>query len=161
MNLFESAPAWLAWILVILLVAAAAEDAVRLRISNFLCLGVIVAALAAMAIAGFETSLWQNALVFAALLAGGTMLFGRGMFGGGDVKLLAALGLWCDLEATLVMLSGVFISGGILALVVLAARMLAPAAAAGRMVFLQPGGGIPYGVAIAAGGILALALIRG
>src|SRR5215212_178927 len=99
MNLFESAPSWLAWLLAALLVAAAAEDAVRLRISNMTCLAVLAAALVGMAVSGFEISVWQNVLVFAALLAGGTFLFGRGMFGGGDVKLMAALGLWCDLHA--------------------------------------------------------------
>lgn len=161
MNLFESAPLWLAWALAALLVAAAAEDAVRLRISNILCLAVLAAAVAAMAIGGFEISLWQNALVFAALLAGGTFLFGRGLFGGGDVKLLAALGLWCNLSAAVAMLSGVFISGGILAVIILAARTFAPAAAATRIVILKPRGGIPYGVAIAAGGLLSLALQRG
>lgn len=161
MNLFELAPEWLAWILAVLLVAAAIQDAIQLKISNLLCLGVIAAAIAAMAVSGFEASVWQNALVFAALLTAGTLLFAKGMFGGGDVKLLAALGLWCDLQAAVTMLSGVFISGGVLALVVLGARMVAPAGIAGRMVFLQPGGGIPYGVAIAAGGILTLVLQRG
>ena len=161
MNLFESAPLWLAWALAALLVAAAAEDAVRLKISNVLCLSVLAAAIAAMAISGFEISLWKNALVFAALLAGGTFLFGRGLFGGGDVKLLAALGLWCNLDAAIAMLSGVFISGGVLALVILAVRTFAPAAAAAHIVILKPRGGIPYGVAIAAGGLLSLALYRG
>ena len=161
MNLFELAPSWLAWVLAALLLAAAGEDAVRLKISNLLCLSVLLAAIAAMVISGFEADVWQNLLVFAALLAGGTFLFGRGLFGGGDVKLLAALGLWCNLGAAVAMLSGVFISGGILAIVVLAVRTFAPAAAAERIVILKPKGGIPYGVAIAAGGLLSLALYRG
>lgn len=158
MNLLASAPEWLAWCLAILLIAAAAEDAARLKISNFLCLGVLAGAIVAVAVAGFETSLWQNALVFAALLTGGTLLFARGKIGGGDVKLFAALGLWCDLNAAVTMMSSVFISGGALALLVLAIRRFAPAGAAARAVVLKPGGGIPYGVAIAGGGLIALAL---
>ena len=160
MNLFATAPLWLAWLLAALLVAAAAEDAVRLRISNILCLGVFAAAIVAIIVQGPEISLWQNALVFAAILAAGTLLFGRGKIGGGDVKLLAALGLWCNLDAALIMMSGVFISGGVLALLVLAARTFAPAGASARVVVLKPGGGIPYGVAIAAGALLTLVFYR-
>jgi prepilin peptidase CpaA len=160
-NLLASSPGWLAWCLVILLVAAAIEDAVRLRISNFLCAGVLVGALIAMPLAGFEFALWQNALVFAVLLGAGTVAFGKGWMGGGDVKLMAALGLWCDLNAALTLISGIFISGGVLALIVLGARSFAPAAASVRSVVLKPGGGIPYGVAIAAGALIALVMTRG
>ena len=158
MNLLASAPVWLIWFLIILLIVAAAEDAVRLKISNVLCLGVLAAAVVAMALAGLETSLWQNALVFAVLLAAGTLLFGLGKVGGGDVKLLAAVGLWCDLGAALTMVPSVLISGGVLALLILAVRTFAPAAASARIVVLKPGGGIPYGVAIAAGALLTLAI---
>lgn len=161
MNLLASAPFWLAMILAALLVAAAAEDAIRLRISNILCLAVFAGAFVAMAVTGPETSLWQNALVFAVLLAIGTLLFGKGWMGGGDVKLMAALGLWCDFGAAVTMLTSVLLSGGVLALIILGARTLAPAGAGGRVVVLKPGGGIPYGVAIAAGGLIVLALSRG
>lgn len=161
MNLFESAPEWLAWLLAALLIAAAAEDAVRLKISNILCFGVLAAAIAAMLLSGPDISLWQNALVFTVLLAGGTLLFSWGKMGGGDVKLMATLGLWCNIPSALNLLLGVFLSGGVLALLILGARMFAPAAAARRVVVLRPGSGIPYGVAIAAGGLIALALHRG
>ena len=160
MNLLAAAPTWLAWCLAALLVAAAIEDAVRMRISNVLCLAVFVGAIVAMIAGGLEVTLWQNALVFTALLGAGTVLFGMGKMGGGDVKLFAALGLWCSLDAALIMVCGVLISGGVLALLVLAVRTFAPAAAAARVVVLKPGGGIPYGVAIAAGGLLTLALLR-
>ena len=160
-NLFESAPEWLVWLLAALLVAAAVEDAVRLKISNILCLGVLAGAIAAMGFSGPDISLWQNALVFTVLLAGGTFLFSLGKMGGGDVKLMATLGLWCDIPSSLNLLLGVFLSGGVLALLILGARMFAPAAAGRRVVVLRPGSGIPYGVAIAAGGLIALALHRG
>lgn len=161
MNLFESAPAWLAVVLAALLVAAAVEDAVRLRISNLLCAGVLAAALIAMAMAGLEATLWQNALVFAALLGVGTLFFGRGWMGGGDVKLLAALGLWCNLPTAVFLLTSVFLSGGVLALLILGARTFAPAGAAARIDVLKPRAGIPYGIAIAAGAVLTLWMQRG
>ena len=161
MNLFETAPEWLAWILVALLAAAALQDAIRLKISNILCLGVLVCGLIAIGLAGLDTSLWQNALVFAVLLAGGTLLFGAGKMGGGDVKLLAAVGLWSNFSAALTMLSIVFISGGILALAILGGRVIAPAGAAQRVAIMKPGSGIPYGIAIAAGAMATLALSQG
>lgn len=160
MNLFESAPLWLAWVLGALLVLAALEDAIRLRISNILCLAVLIGALIAMFMAGLEISLWQNTIVFAALLGGGTLLFAKGMFGGGDVKLLATVGLWCDLTTAFFMLTCVFLSGGALAILILGARTFAPAGAAARVVILRPRAGIPYGIAIAAGALITLGLQR-
>ena len=51
-------------------------------------------------------------------------MFAAGKLGGGDVKLLAATGLWFDFHGALWMLICVAISGGILALVVLILRMI-------------------------------------
>ena len=161
MNLFASAPLWLAWFLAALLVAAAIEDAVRMKISNLLSLGVFVAAIVAIALAGLETALWQNAVVFAVLLVGGTLLFGTGKMGGGDVKLMAAVGLWCSLTAALTLVPSVFIAGGVLALAIIGARVIAPKGAGARVIVLKPGSGIPYGIAIAAGALITLALSRG
>src|SRR5687767_13711946 len=101
-----------------------------------------------MALAGFECGLRLNALLLAVLIGAGTVAFGKGWMGGGDVKLMAAVGLWCHLNAALTLISGIFISGGVLAWIVLGARSFAPAAASVRSVVLKPGGGIPYGVAI-------------
>jgi prepilin peptidase CpaA len=160
MNLLATAPTWLAWCLAALLVAAAIEDAVRMRISNVLCLAVFAAAIVAMFIGGLEIALWQNALVFAALLGAGTLLFGMGKMGGGDVKLLAAVGLWCSLKTALTLLPAVFITGGLLALIVVAARTIAPKGAGGRIIVLKPGSGIPYGIAIAVGALVTMAIYR-
>ena len=161
MNLAAGAPLWLALLLTVLLVAAAAEDAARLRISNVTVLLVIVAAVAAAVVVGPRLPLWQNAAVFAALLAVGTPLFAAGKLGGGDVKLLAAVGLWFDLGGAGRMRVAVRLAGGLLALLILAARL--PNWSEGarrRVVVLRPGGGIPYGVAIAAGALIAMALQR-
>ncbi|MBA3511805.1 prepilin peptidase [Sphingomonas sp.] len=161
MNLFASAPLWLAWCLAALLIAAAIEDAVRMKISNVVSLAVFVAAIVAMAVGGLEIALWQNALVFAVLLAGGTLLFGAGKMGGGDVKLMAGVGLWCSLTTAFTLLPIVFITGGLLALIILAARTIAPKGSGVRVIVLKPGSGIPYGIAIAAGALITLALSRG
>ena len=161
MNLAAEAPQWLALLLSLLLIAAAAEDAVRLRISNFTVLLVIVGAIAAAVAVGPEIGLWQNLAVFAGVLAVGTPLFAAGKLGGGDVKLFAAAGLWFDLLGAAGLLLAVALSGGVLALLILLARTLKwSEAARRRVVVLRPGGGIPYGVAIAAGALIAMALQR-
>lgn len=161
MNLAAEAPQWLALLLTLLLVGAAAEDAVRLRISNVTVLLVIGGAIAAAIVAGPEFRLWQNLAVFAGVLAAGTPLFAAGKLGGGDVKLFAAAGLWFDLLGAAGLLLAVALSGGVLALLILLARMPNWSEdARRRVVALRPGGGIPYGVAIAAGTVITMALQR-
>ena len=161
MNLAVEAPQWLALLLTVLLLAAAAEDSVRLRISNVTVLLVMVTAVIAAVVVGPELALWQNVAVFAALLAVGTLMFAAGKLGGGDVKLLAAVGLWFDLKGALWMLLDVVLAGGVLAIMIIALRSLGwSEKMRRRAVILRPDGGIPYGVAIAAGALIAMALQR-
>lgn len=156
MNLVPHAPAWLLIVLVLLLVAAAIEDAVRLRISNLTSGAVVLTALAAMLLAGPSAGLWQNALVFVLLLAVGTWMFAAGHIGGGDVKLLAALGLWVDLKGAVGLLATVFLAGGLLAIVYLARRMMAKGVRGARRGDTKDAG-IPYGLAIVAGSSIVFA----
>ena len=144
MNLITSAPPWLIAVLAAALAAAAIEDFVRRRISNITCLAVLLTALAAMALHGLSLDLWQNAVVFLVLLVVGTALFAANQMGGGDVKLIACLGLWMDTSAGIWLLALIFISGGILALIYIAARY----ARSDRSKISK---GIPYGLAIVAG----------
>ena len=161
MNLTAEAPQWLALILAILLIAAAAEDAVRLRISNVTVGLVLISAIVAAIMAGPELRLWQNLVVFLALLAVGTPMFAAGKLGGGDVKLLASAGLWFDFAGALWLLIAVALAGGVLALLVLVIRSFNwSEGIRRRVVLLRPGGGIPYGVAIAAGALIAMAFQR-
>lgn len=149
MNLISLAPLWLLALLACVLAAAAIEDAARFRISNMFPLGVAAGAFIAAAFHGPSLDLWQNAVVLIAILALGTAAFAAGLLGGGDVKLLAAIGLWLDLRSAVTLVALVFIAGGILALVYLAVRL-----ARGRG--LDRKGRVPYGIAI---GLGALALI--
>ena len=162
MKLVADAPLWLVLVLTLLLVAAALEDAARLRISNLTCLLIVGAAFAAIAIAGPKPALWQNIVVFGALLAAGTALFASGRLGGGDVKLLAASGLWFDIRSGTAMLVTVMLAGGVLALLILGLRLFNWSdSAIARVRLLKPKGGIPYGVAIATGVLMATAIQRG
>ena len=157
MNLLLSSQTWLLLLLGALLLAAAAEDAVRLRISNLTTIGVLVGAVVAATFAGGSLSLWQNAAVLVALLAAGTVLFGMGKMGGGDVKLLAAVGAWVDLRGALGLFACIFIAGGVLALLIIGARTFGKSS---RLAVMQKGSGIPYGIAIAVGTAIYITLGR-
>jgi prepilin peptidase CpaA len=160
MNLFASSPQWIVWLLAALLAAAAVQDAVQLRISNVLTVPVFVLALAAMALSGPGFELWQNFAMFAAVLAAGTWLFSRHALGGGDVKLLAAVSLWADGWTALRLLVTIAMAGGILALAILFLRTVVSDGVAARVKTLRPRAGIPYGIAIAAGTLLAITVSR-
>jgi Flp pilus assembly protein protease CpaA len=85
MNLLATAPLWVIVILVVLLAAAAIQDAVQLRISNITTVAVFALGLAAIAVTGFHSGLRQNFLAFGVVFAVGAILFSLGAFGGGDV----------------------------------------------------------------------------
>ena len=156
MNLFVSSPEWILWLLVALLAAATIQDAVQLKISNYICGAVLILAVVAMVMAGFRLSLWQNLVVFAVILTVGTLLFDRGFLGGGDVKLFAAVGLWANFQTALWLVVSIAIAGGLLALIMIFLRSFVPNGFARRVKTLQPKAGIPYGIAITAGTLLML-----
>lgn len=162
MNLAADAPAWLVILLAALLLYAAIEDSIRLRIANITCLLILIAAIVAAFLVGPEWSLWENFAVFAGLLAVGMPLFNAGKFGGGDVKLFACTGLWFSLWGAVYLLGAVLIAGGLLALLLLVLRAgFRGKAAAERVRILKRGAGIPYGVAIAIGAMIVIAQQRG
>lgn len=156
MNLVVGAPVWLVVMLVAVLAAAAIEDVVRLRISNLTSIAVLVLAIVAMGFRGFPTSLWQNVLVFAAVLVAGTFAFARGWFGGGDVKLLASVGLWMSLKGAFFLLGAVSIAGGLIGLAYIARGALKGVSRAER----RKARNVAYGLAIAAGAVVSIAAQR-
>lgn len=161
MNLVAVAPVWLILLLIGLLLAAAVEDAIRFRISNLTCLAILVAGVAGMWLAGPESALWQNFAAFVGLLIVGTPLFAAKKMGGGDIKLLAATGIWFDLQGAIILLAAVLIAGGVLAIILIGLRRSRRRADGGeRPKLAKSGGVIPYGVAISAGAIFSVALAR-
>ena len=160
MNMIAVSAEWMVWLLALLLVAAAIDDAIRFRISNLLSLGVLVLGIAAILMSRMPYTLWQNAVIFVGLLVVGTMLFSTGKFGGGDVKLLAALGVWVNFRGGLPLITSIFIAGGVLALVLIVTRRAVPETVGARWPVLRKGMGIPYGVAIAIGGLITIAAQR-
>ena len=155
------APQWAVVALLALLTLAAVEDAARLRISNLISIAVLLLGVVTAIMIGPRLSLWENLLVFVIALTVGTFMFSAGKMGGGDIKLFAAVSLWFDLGGALRLLIAVAIAGGILAFFIIALRMMNwSEGARERAVVLRAKGGIPYGVAIAAGAALALLMAQ-
>ncbi|HEY4071141.1 MAG TPA: prepilin peptidase [Sphingomicrobium sp.] len=133
-----------------ILVVAAVIDIRTFTISNRLNL--TVALLAPVYWASVALSPWPD---MAVQLAGAATVFGllalaffAGMMGGGDVKLAAALALWFSPVSTVKFLVLTSIAGGVLTLVILAWH---------RARKREGRPEVPYGVAIAFGGIVILA----
>jgi prepilin peptidase CpaA len=136
-------------LLAILLLVAAVIDVRTFTISNTLNLS--IALLAPLYWLSIALPLWPNAAIQLAVGAGVfTLLAGAfyaGMMGGGDVKLAAALALWFSPASTVKFLVLMSLAGGVLTLVVVALHRAR--GKAGRPE-------IPYGVAIAFGGLVIL-----
>ena len=99
--------------------------------------------------------------------AGGTIallisfiLFSRGWIGGGDAKLVAVAGLWIGVDQLGLFLLTTSLFGAILTLAVLMFRAVTLQPYLSDLTWVarlhRPGGGIPYGVAIAGAGCAVL-----
>ncbi|MEO7787921.1 MAG: prepilin peptidase [Sphingomicrobium sp.] len=150
MTLAALIPNWFVTLFYLVLFAAAAEDAWRMRISNIWPILLLVGVFAAALLIGPNRGLWINLGWFAGALAVGTVLFSAQLLGGGDVKLLAACLAWFNWTHGWKALVAIAIAGGIVALVLIGLR-LAIGRRDARWPVLRPRGGIPYGIAIAAG----------
>ncbi|WP_298745754.1 prepilin peptidase [uncultured Brevundimonas sp.] len=97
--------------------------------------------------------------VAAAALLIGMGLFALNFLGGGDVKLTAATCLWLGVSGSGVFVLSTAVIGGAFCLLLLLARShLQPYASRGPgwlIQLMEPKGDIPYGVAIAAGALVA------
>ena len=137
-------------LLALLLVVAAVIDVRTYTISNRLNLA--VALLAPLFWWSVGLPLWPGAAAQVAAALGVFLLlalaFYAGLMGGGDVKLAAALALWFSPDATVRFLVFMSIAGGVLTLGILAWH---------RLRSKQGRPEIPYGVAIAIGGLAILA----
>ncbi len=138
------------------LLAAAHRDAASLRIPNGLTLAMAVAAFPAVVILGDGfTELPAHIGAGLAALLLGILLFSFGVLGGGDGKLIAAAALWLGPDATLRFLVLTAVFGAVLAVAVLALR---PWAAGVRPTGAGLGREMPYAMAIAPAGLVALLL---
>jgi len=84
----------------------------------------------------------------------GAVLFSFRLMGGGDVKLLTVLALWSGLNGLLALILVISIAGGFLSLLWLNRGRAMFAMAVNWMGGMRDNKQIPYGVAIAVGGLL-------
>jgi prepilin peptidase CpaA len=137
-------------ILALILVVAAVIDFRTFTISNGLNL--TVALLATLFWWSAAVPLWPDVATQVAVAVGVFMLlagaFYAGMMGGGDVKLAAALALWFSPSSTIKFLVLMSIAGGLLTLLIVGWH---------RVKKREGRPEIPYGVAIAFGGLAILA----
>jgi prepilin peptidase CpaA len=148
-----------AWLV---LVALAGFDLRFRRLPN-----TAVAAFAALyfvnaTMAGFAPASWGAHVAFgAASFVVSAVMFRLGWLGGGDVKLAAAVFLWAGPESwpvlVVVSLCGLIVSLAMLAVAVMQ-RIPMLARASAWLEWIAPARGVPYGVALASGGIVAVLL---
>ncbi len=136
-------------------VAAAVSDAHSFRIPNLYCF-CILALYPLFVLTAPEPVEWEkNVLVFLGVLAIGAAAFWGKLMGAGDVKLLSVASLWAGLDMIAILLLVTAFVGGIEALVMMAMRLRLPKTNGMRLIKTE----VPYGVAIAAGGVVTLGLI--
>jgi prepilin peptidase CpaA len=150
------------------MLAGAFSDLRKLKIPNLLCLLLAVLFPVYVLVSPQEVAWAQHLMVAGIVLLIGFAMFTVKLLGAGDVKMLAAAALWVGPKLIATFLFITTIAGGVLAAVfVLAAvwrHMVTKKEALGEdMESLCPWHKtpVPYGVAIACGGVSALMVMAG
>lgn len=140
------------------MVFAGSMDLFTMTIPNRISIGMVAGFLVAAPFSSLTLTafLWHLAAGFSMLVVG-ILMFSRGWLGGGDAKLLAAATLWLGFDRLFEYLLYVAMAGGALAFGILLYRSLIPPLwlvnQDWAMRLHAKSGGIPYGIAIAAGGL--------
>jgi prepilin peptidase CpaA len=123
-------------------------DVTRRHISNWLSLATLVAGLGFAAYVATPTLFLLHLAHFAVALAIGMGLFAVGAWGGGDGKFYAAVAAWFPLGAFFNLVLAISMVGFAMLVVMLVKSR--------RNLFRKDSKGVPYGVAIGMGAVLAL-----
>ncbi len=150
-----------------MLVVAAAFDVWRFIIPNLVSAVLIFAFVAAAVLLPQSEPWWTYPAAALMVFGVGVVGYAFKIMGAGDIKLLTAVALWAGTAQLLELLVMVAVAGGIIALLLIVLRRLlfyglvsfGPSREVHLPRILVTGEPVPYGVAIAAGGIwLALTL---
>lgn len=137
-------------LLAVLLLMAAWTDLKTRTISNELNATIALLAVIFWVVAG--EALWPDVAIRIGVALGlfvvFALLFMLKMMGGGDVKMIAALALWLPLQALMTMLIIMALAGGVITLFLVIRQRWRPNVERPE---------VPYGVAIAAGGLWVIA----
>lgn len=143
-----------------LMAYAATSDLLSMRISNRVSLTLV----AGFVVVALALGLPLHAFAWNAAMGGAVLVVTFGMFaagwiGGGDAKLAAATALWLGWDASLEYAAFSAIYGGVLTLALLQFRAYPLPRFALGVSWLEhlhhPKTGVPYGIALAAGGLSA------
>jgi prepilin peptidase CpaA len=142
-----------------LIAFAASSDLLTMTISNRISLALAGGFLALAAINGMSLhDIAMHAGAGALVLAVGFACFSFGWIGGGDAKLAAATALWFGFAYLLDYLVYASLFGGALTLLLIQFRLLPLPAMLARhgwiMRLHEKGGGVPYGIALAAAALI-------
>jgi prepilin peptidase CpaA len=138
-----------------LMAFAASSDLLTMTISNRLSLALagtffVLTLITGMSLAAFGMHLAAAAVVLVVAFG----FFSQGWIGGGDAKLAAATALWFGFDFLLDYMLNAALFGGVLTLVLIQFRKLPLPAVLARQAWIlrlhETGGGIPYGIALAA-----------
>ena len=139
------------WIFASLMIVAAWSDAIDYTIPNRLIVSLLVLYPAFVMTSGHDID-WPMALaVSTGILALGLFLYGTGKMGAGDVKLIAATALWAGTDHTFAFMALTAIAGGVLSLALVV--RLNYGGVIGRPPASTTVKQVPYGIAIATGGL--------
>lgn len=147
-----------------LMVVAALFDLWRFIIPNWISVALAGLFLALAVLQPVPVAWLSHLGAMALVLLGSLVLYRFGFLGGGDLKLLSVAGLWIGLDSLLAFLVVTAIVGGGLSLALVAVRWMLTSVLVMQSApdcftrislprLLLPGEHVPYGVAIAAGGI--------
>lgn len=143
----------------LLMAFAASSDLLTMRISNKLVLVLVVSFLGLAVFSGMSLQeLALHVTCAVAVLVVAFCFFAMRWVGGGDAKLAAATALWLGFAVTLPYLLYAAVLGGALTLILLSARRLPLPSALAKITWIDrlhnKKTGIPYGIALAAAGII-------
>lgn len=134
---------------------AAATDLLSMTVPNWISLLLVVGFAVLAPLVGIG---WSEAGLHVALAAGALIvtfaMFSFGWIGGGDAKLFAATCLWLGPEQMLLYAIYSALIGGALTLLILFLRSVPLPAMLHSQGWLAPNEGVPYGIALAAAGLL-------
>jgi prepilin peptidase CpaA len=138
-----------------LIAFAASSDLLTMTISNRISLALAAGFLLLALLSGTSLAIVGMHLAAAAVvLTIGFTCFAFGWIGGGDAKLAAAIALWFGFDYLLEYLVYASLFGGALTMLLIQFRLLPLPAALARQQWIlrlhEKGGGVPYGIALAA-----------
>ncbi|MDQ2083791.1 prepilin peptidase [Xanthobacteraceae bacterium Astr-EGSB] len=142
-----------------LMAFAASSDLLTMTISNRLTVALIIGFAVLAIMTGMPPqSMLEHASAGLLVLLVGFALFACGWIGGGDAKLAAATALWFGWPHLLDYVLYASLLGGALTLALLQFRKYALPASIATTEWVErlhrPGGGVPYGIALAAAALM-------